>query len=94
MGKLNGKVLEGKILVQPTDTEKKTAGGIIIPDTAQEKPKTGVVVLVGATKKNETMEVVVGDTVAYGKYAGTAMTIEGTNYLLMTQQDVLFIFNK
>jgi chaperonin GroES len=91
MTDLKGKVLAGKILVQPKEAEKKTASGIIIPDSAKEKPQIGVVALVGAPKKDEPMEVSVGDTVFYGKYSGTELTIDGTDYLLMSQTDVLFI---
>lgn len=93
MEQLKGKILTGKILVKPIENEKKTASGIIIPDSAQEKPKTGVVVLIGKPKKNEPMEIVVGDTVTYNKYSGTALSIDGYSYLLMTQQDILFILN-
>jgi len=91
MTDLKGKILAGKILVQPKEAEKKTASGIIIPDSAKEKPQIGVVALVGAPKKDELMEVSVGDTVFYGKYSGTELTIDGTDYLLMSQTDVLFI---
>ena len=91
MTDLKGKVLAGKILVQPKEAEKKTASGIIIPDSAKEKPQIGVVALVGAPKKDEPMEISVGDVVSYGKYSGTELNIDGTNYLLMSQTDVLFI---
>lgn len=91
MTDLKGKILAGKILVQPKEAEKKTASGIIIPDSAKEKPQIGVVALVGAPKKDEQMEVSVGDTVFYGKYSGTELNIDGTDYLLMSQTDVLFI---
>ena len=91
MAELKGKVLAGKILVQPQEAETKTASGIIIPDSAKEKPQTGKVVLVGEGKKKEQMELKVGDTVFYGKYSGTNLTIDGTDYLLMSQTDVLYI---
>ena len=91
MTALKGKVLAGKILVQPQEAEKKTASGIIIPDSAKEKPQQGKVVLVGTAKKDETMEVKVGDTVFYGKYAGTELSIDGVDYLLLNQTDVLYI---
>jgi len=91
MTDLKGKILAGKILVQPKEAEKKTASGIIIPDSAKEKPQIGVVALVGAPKKDEPMEISVGDTVFYGKYSGTELNIDGTDYLLMSQTDVLFI---
>ena len=91
MADLKGKILAGKILVQPKEAEKKTASGIIIPDSALEKPQVGKVVLVGVAKKDEPMEVKVGDVVSYGKYSGTELNIDGTNYLLMSQADVLYI---
>ncbi len=91
MAELKGKILAGKILVQPQEAETKTASGIIIPDSAKEKPQAGKVVLVGAAKKDEAMEVSVGDTVFYGKYSGTELNIDGTSYLLMSQTDVLYI---
>ncbi|MCW3787160.1 co-chaperone GroES [Plebeiibacterium sediminum] len=91
MSQLQGKILAGKILVKPQAAETKTASGIIIPDSAKEKPLQGEVVLIGAEKKDEKMEVAVGDVVLYGKYAGTELNIEGTDYLLISQSDVLFI---
>jgi chaperonin GroES len=91
MANLKGKILAGKILVQPKETEKKTASGIIIPDSAKEKPQVGKVVLVGSPKKDEPMEVKAGDQVFYGKYSGTELNIDGEDYLLMAQTDVLFI---
>jgi chaperonin GroES len=91
MADLKGKILAGKILVEPMAAEAKTASGIIIPDSAKEKPQQGKVVLTGAAKKDETMEVKVGDTVFYGKYSGTELSIDGTDYLLLSQNDVLYI---
>ncbi len=91
MSQVQGKILAGKILVKPQAAETKTASGIIIPDSAKEKPLQGDVVLVGAEKNDEKMEVAVGDVVLYGKYAGTELTIDGTDYLLISQSDVLFI---
>jgi len=91
MADLKGKILAGKILVQPKEAETKTASGIIIPDSAKEKPHAGTVVLVGAGKKDEPMEVQVGDTVFYGKYSGTELNIDGADFLLMSQTDVLYI---
>ncbi len=91
MSQVKGKVLAGKVLVKPQAAETKTASGIIIPDSAKEKPLLGEVILVGAEKKDEKMEVSVGDVVLYGKYAGTELNIEGTDYLLISQTDVLFI---
>ncbi len=91
MAEIKGKILAGKVLVEPQQAVTKTAGGIIIPDSAKEKPLVGKVVLVGIAKKDETVEVKVGDTVYYGKYAGTEITIDGNDYLLIAQSDVLFI---
>nr|WP_319571946.1 co-chaperone GroES [uncultured Draconibacterium sp.] len=91
MADLKGKILAGKILVQPQEAEEKTVSGIIIPDSAKEKPQVGTVVLVGADKKDEPMEVKVGDIVFYGKYSGTELNIDGVDYLLMSQSDVLYI---
>ncbi|MGF7139543.1 co-chaperone GroES [Roseimarinus sediminis] len=91
MSELKGRILAGKILVEPMAAEEKTAGGIIIPDSAKEKPQVGKVVLAGESKKDEPMEVKVGDTVFYGKYAGTELNIDGSDYLLISQTDVLYI---
>jgi len=91
MTELKGRILAGKILVQPQEAVEKTAGGIIIPDSAKEKPQTGTVVKVGTDKKDEPMEVKVGDTVFYGKYSGTELQIDNENYLLISQSDVLYI---
>ena len=91
MAKLSGKILAGKILVEPHAAEEKTASGIIIPDSAKEKPQKGKIVLVGAAKKDEPMEVKVGDTVFYGKYGGTELTIDDSEYLLISQSDILYI---
>jgi chaperonin GroES len=91
MAELKGKILAGKILVRPSEAEGKTASGIIIPDTAQEKPQHGTVVMVGADKKDEPMEIKVGDKVLYGKFAGQELSIDDEDYLLIAQTDVLFI---
>lgn len=91
MADLKGKILAGKILIQSQAAEEKTVSGIIIPDSAQEKPQVGTVVLVGAGKTDEPMELKVGDVVFYGKYAGTELDIDGVDYLLMSQTDVLYI---
>lgn len=91
MADLKGKILAGKILVQPQEAEEKTVSGIIIPDSAKEKPQVGTVVLVGTDKKDEPMEIKVGDVVFYGKYSGTELNIDGEDYLLMSQADVLYI---
>lgn len=91
MAELKGKILAGKILVKPSEADEKTASGIIIPETAKEKPQKGKAVMVGADKKDEPMEVKVGDIVLYGKYAGQEISINNEDYLLISQSDVLFI---
>jgi len=91
MADLKGKILAGKILVEPKAAEEKTLSGIIIPDSAKEKPQQGVVILTGGALKDETMEVKAGDTVFYRKYAGTELNIDGKDYLLLSQTDVLYI---
>ncbi len=91
MANLKGKILAGKVLVKPDAAEEKTASGIIIPDSAKEKPQQGKVVLTGSAKKDEVMEVKPGDTVLYGKYSGQELTIDGADYLLIAQSDVLYI---
>lgn len=88
---LNVKPLADRVLVEPAAAEQKTLGGIIIPDTAKEKPQRGKVVAVGAGKKDEPMTVKVGDTVLYGKYAGTELSIDGVDYLIMKESDILAI---
>jgi chaperonin GroES len=78
-----------RVLVEPAAAEEKTSGGIIIPDTAKEKPQKGTIVAVGpGKKKDEPITVKVGDKVLYGKYAGTEITIDGTDYLIMRQDDI------
>ena len=91
MAELKGRILAGKILVKPSEADEKTASGIFIPDSAREKPSQGVVIKIGADKKDEPMEIKVGDVVLYGKYGGQELTIEGEEYLLISQADVLFI---
>lgn len=91
MTQVNVKPLADRVLVEPAAAEKKTAGGIIIPDTAKEKPQKGTVIAIGAGKKDEPMTVKVGDTVLYGKYSGTELTIDGTDYLIMRESDIVAI---
>jgi len=91
MAQIKGKILAGKVLVKPNEAEEKTVRGIIIPDSAKEKPLKGKVVLVGAATKDEEMEVKKGDQVLYGKYAGQELSIDGNDYLLISQSDILFI---
>ncbi|NCA84182.1 MAG: co-chaperone GroES [Clostridia bacterium] len=91
MGKINIKPLADRVLIEPSSAEEKTAGGLIIPDTAKEKPQRGTVVAVGPGKKDEPMTVKEGDVVLYGKYAGTEITINNTNYLIMRESDVVAV---
>ena len=79
------------MLVEPKEAETKTAAGLYIPDTAKEKPQQGTILAAGPGKKDEPMELKVGDVVLYGKYAGTEITVEGKNYLIMKQSDVLAV---
>jgi len=83
--------LSDRVIVEPAVTEEKTAGGIIIPDSAKEKPQKGLVVAAGPGKKDEPVTVKVGDTILYGKYAGTEISVEGGEYLIMRESDVLAI---
>jgi chaperonin GroES len=83
--------LHDRVIVKAAAAEEKTAGGIIIPDTAKEKPQRGVVVAAGPGKKDEPVTVKSGDTVLYGKYAGTEIQIEGAEYLIMRESDILAI---
>jgi chaperonin GroES len=85
------KPLADRVLVEPLAAEQKTAGGIIIPDTAKEKPQKGTVVAAGEGKKDEPMTVKVGDTVLYGKYAGTEISVDGKDYLIMRESDIFAI---
>jgi chaperonin GroES len=91
MSELKIKPLADRVLVEPQAAEQKTASGIIIPDTAKEKPQRGKIVAVGKGTKDEAMELKVGDAVLYGKYAGTEITIDGKDYLMMRQSDVLAV---
>jgi chaperonin GroES len=85
------KPLADRVLLEPAAAEEKTAGGIIIPDTAKEKPQKGKVVAVGSGKPDEPMTVKVGDTVLYGKYSGTELSVDGMDYLMMRESDILAI---
>jgi chaperonin GroES len=91
MAKLKIKPLADRVLVEPAAAEEKTAGGIIIPDTAKEKPQKGTVVAVGPGKKDEPITVKIGESVLYGKYAGTEITIDGINYLIMRESDIVAV---
>lgn len=88
---LNIKPLADRVVIQPVQAETKTASGIIIPDNAKEKPQQGKVVAVGKGTKDEPMTVKTGDTVLYGKYAGTELKLEGTDYIIMHESDILAI---
>ena len=85
------KPLADRVLIEPMAAETKTASGIIIPDNAKEKPQKGKVVAVGSGTKDEKMTVNVGDTVLYGKYAGTELKHDGQDYLIMRESDILAI---
>ena len=91
MAQLNVKPLADRVLVEPAAAEQKTAGGIIIPDTAKEKPQKGTVVAVGNGKKDEPLTVKIGDQVLYGKYSGTEINFDGKDYLIMRESDILAI---
>ena len=88
---MNIQPLSDRVLIAPAPAEEKTIGGIIIPDTAKEKPLQGKVVAVGEGTKDEPMVLKAGDTVLYGKYAGTEIEYEGEKYLVMRQSDVVAI---
>lgn len=85
------KPLADRVLIEPAPAETKTVGGIIIPDTAKEKPLQGTIVAVGEGTKDEEMVLKEGDTVLYGKYAGTELEFEGKKYLIMRQSDVVAV---
>ena len=86
---LNIKPLADRVLIEPVAAETKTASGIIIPDNAKEKPQQGKVMAIGNGTKDEPMTVKVGDKVLYGKYAGTELKLEGKDYLIMRESDIL-----
>ena len=88
---LNIKPLSDRVLIEPVAAETKTASGIFIPDTAKEKPQKGTVVAVGTGTNDHSMTVKIGDTVLYGKYAGTELKLEGKDYLIMREDDILAI---
>lgn len=88
---LNIKPLADRVIIEPAQAEEKTAGGIIIPDTAKEKPQRGTVVAAGPGKKDEPLTVKVGDVVLYGKYAGTEITVDNKDYLIMRESDIVAI---
>ncbi|MCD6204776.1 MAG: co-chaperone GroES [Candidatus Marinimicrobia bacterium] len=92
------KPLADRVVVKPSEAEEKTSGGIILPDTAKEKPQEGTIIAVGPGKVSESgakvnMEVKVGDKVLYGKYSGTEITIDGVEHLIMRESDILAVLN-
>lgn len=91
MSKVKIKPLADRVLVEPASAEETTASGIIIPDTAKEKPMRGTVIAVGEGKKDEPLTVKVGDAVLYGKYAGTEITVDDKEYLIMRESDIFAI---
>ena len=88
---VNIKPLADRVLVEPAAAEEKTASGIIIPDTAKEKPQRGTVIAAGPGKPDEPITVQVGDTVLYGKCSGTELQLEGKDYMMMRESDILAI---
>lgn len=88
------KPLQDRVLIEPAKAEEKTAGGIIIPDSAKEKPLKGVVKAVGGGTADEPMVVKEGDVVLYGKYAGTELEFDGIKYLIMKQTDILAVLSE
>jgi chaperonin GroES len=91
MSNVNIKPLADRVIVEVSPAEEKTASGLIIPDTAKEKPQKGKVVAVGSGKKDEPITVKVGDTVLYGKYAGTEISVDGKEYLIMRESDIFAV---
>ncbi len=91
MSKINIKPLADRVLVKPLPAEKTTASGLIIPDSAKEKQQKGTVTAIGKGLKDEPMTVKVGDTVLFGKYSGTELVVDGTEYLMMRESDILAI---
>jgi len=91
MSELNIKPLADRVVLTPLEAETKTASGIIIPDSAKEKPQKGTIVAVGPGAKDDPITVQVGDTVLYGKYSGTELKLDGGDYLIMRESDILAI---
>ena len=85
------KPINDRVVIKPAQAEEKTKGGIIIPDTAKEKPQKGEVIAVGPGKDGNLMTVQIGDTVLYGKYSGQELNYEGNDYLIMREDDILVI---
>ncbi|MFA8301156.1 MAG: co-chaperone GroES [Hyphomicrobiales bacterium] len=91
MAQLNIKPLADRVVIEPAPAEEKTASGIILPDTAKEKPLKGTIVAAGPGKKDEPLTVAIGDTVLYTKYAGQEINIDGMDYLIMRESDIIAI---
>jgi chaperonin GroES len=91
MSKIKIKPLADRVLIEPASAEETTSTGIIIPDTAKEKPQKGTVIAVGGGKPDEPLTVKVGDSVLYGKYAGTEITVDDKEYLIMRESDIFAI---
>lgn len=91
MGNVKIKPIADRVVVEAAAAEEKTAGGIIIPDTAKEKPQRGKIIAIGTGKKDEPLTVKVGDEVLYGKYAGTEINVGGKDYLIMRESDIFAI---
>jgi chaperonin GroES len=91
MSKVKVKPLADRVLIEPAAPEEKTSSGIIIPETAKEKPQNGTVVAVGAGTKDQPLTVKAGDTVLYGKYSGTEITVDGKDFLIMRESDIFAI---
>lgn len=91
MSEIKIKPLADRVVVEPQQAEEVTSSGIIIPDSAKEKPQKGTVVAAGPGTKDEEMQVKIGDTVLYGKYAGTELSFDGNDYLIMRQSDILAV---
>ena len=91
MGKINIRPLGDRVVVEPVKAEEKTVSGIIIPNNSQEKPNQGTVVAIPEKNEDNNVTVKVGDTVLYGQYAGTEIDIDGDNYLIMSETDILAV---
>lgn len=85
------KPIADRVIVKPAPADEKTKGGLIIPDTAKEKPQRGEIIAVGPGKDGNLMTVQVGDIVLYGKYSGQEVNIEGQDYLIMREDDILVV---
>ncbi len=91
MSEFKYRPLKDRVLVEPHKAEGKTASGIIIPDSAQEKPQRGTIIAVGEGKKDEPMSLKIGDVVIYAKYGGTEINVDGKDYIIMREDDILLV---